>query len=276
MKFSVGFSDRPYDTFIFDAMTHQKVDTEGLEFDVVVTGTEQLNRQAFNHSFDIVKLSFNAFAFIADVYKLITSGSTMSPENGPLLVGKKKIHPNEVYDLTVAIPGKYDASSLLLNIEFAQVKEIREYHYFEIAEAVLEGEVDAGIILDEQNFTYENKGLKKIIDLGGNWEEKNRLPVPLKGIAVSRNIDDQTQKKIERVVKRSIEFAKENPDSAAEFIKKHARGLTNESMQKLIDWHVNDFTTDFGEDGKKAIQKLYEQATLRKLVPSVPDDLFVV
>jgi len=276
MKLTLGFSTCPNDTFIFDAMIHQKVDTEGLEFDVVLADVEELNRNAFTGNIDVTKLSYHAFAYIANNYKLLTSGSALGYKNGPLLISKRKIYREEVADLKVAIPGKYTTANLLFSIAFPKVKEKKEYLFSDIEEAILDGEVDAGVIIHENRFTFEKKGLKKIIDLGEDWEEKTKSPIPLGGIVIQRKFDLETQQKVNRVLKRSVEFALANPNSSYRFVKNYAQEMNDDVIWKHIDLYVNNFTVDLGEIGKKAVKILFDRAISGKIIESVQDDIFVI
>jgi len=276
MKLTLGFSTCPNDTFIFDAMIHKKVDTEGLEFDVVLADVEELNRNAFTGNIDVTKLSYHAFAYIANNYKLLTSGSALGYKNGPLLISKRKIYREEIADLKVAIPGKYTTANLLFSIAFPKVKEKKEYLFSDIEEAILDGEVDAGVIIHENRFTFEKKGLKKIIDLGEDWEEKTKSPIPLGGIVIQRKFDLETQQKVNRVLKRSVEFALANPNSSYRFVKNYAQEMNDDVIWKHIDLYVNNFTVDLGEIGKKAVKILFDRAISGKIIEPVQDDIFVI
>lgn len=275
MNLTLGFSTCPNDTFIFDAMIHQKVDTEGLSFEVILADVEELNRKALNGSIDITKLSYHAFAYVARGYKLLTAGSALGRKNGPLLISKRKIYPDEISDLIVAIPGKYTTANLLFSIAFPKVKEKKEYLFSEIEEAILDGEVDAGVIIHENRFTYQQKGLKNIADLGENWEEKTGHPIPLGGIVIRRNLDRNIQEKVNRILKRSVEFAFDNPNSSYTFVKKYAQELEDKVIKKHIDLYVNQFTVDLGDEGKDAIKKLYKEATREGIISMVQEDIFV-
>lgn len=275
MKLSLGFSTCPNDTFIFDAMVHQKINTEGLEFEMILADVEELNKNAFSGNIDISKLSYHAFAYISHAYKLLTSGSALGYKNGPLLISKQKIYPDEIKDLKIAIPGKYTTANLLFSIEFPGVNQKKEYLFSDIEDAILSGEVDAGVIIHENRFTYENKGLKKIIDLGENWEEKTNTPIPLGGIVIKRSIDSQIQKSINRVLKKSVEFAFQNPNESYSFVKKYAQELDDTVIQKHINLYVNDFTKNLGSDGKRAVQNLFEYAENKNIINPVGQDIFV-
>jgi 1,4-dihydroxy-6-naphthoate synthase len=274
-KISLGFSTCPNDTYIFDAMVHQKVDTEGLEFDVVLGDVEELNTKALNNELDVTKISYHAFSKIAHNYLLLDSGSALGFKNGPLLISKHKIYSDELKDIKIAIPGLNTTANLLFSIAFPESKNKKEYLFSDIEEAVLSNEVDAGLIIHENRFTYEKKGLKKIIDLGEYWEEKTGLPIPLGGIAVNRKLDKEIQLKINRVLKRSVEFAFENPKSAYPYIKQYAQEMDEDVMYKHIDLYVNEFSRELGVDGRKAIEILYEKAISLGVLPEMNDQIFL-
>jgi 1,4-dihydroxy-6-naphthoate synthase len=251
------------------------VDTEGLEFEPVLADVEELNRNAFAGKIDITKLSYHAFAYVAENYNLLTSGSALGYKNGPLLISKRKIYNDEVTGLKVAIPGKYTTANLLFSIVFPSVNEKKEYLFSDIEEAILDGEVDAGVIIHENRFTYEKRGLKKIIDLGEDWEEKTKNPIPLGGIVINRKFDAQLQQKVNRVMKRSVEFALANPGSGYGFVKNYAQELNDDVIQKHIGLYVNTFTLDLGEKGKNAVKTLLKRAADEDIIKHVEHDIFV-
>jgi 1,4-dihydroxy-6-naphthoate synthase len=274
-KISLGFSTCPNDTFIFDAMVHQKIDTEGLDFEVVLGDVEELNNKALNNELDVTKISYHAFSKIADNYLLLDSGSALGYKNGPLLISKHKIYPDEVNDIKIAIPGLNTTANLLLSVAFPNATNKKEYLFSDIEEAILSNEVDAGLIIHENRFTYEAKGLKKIIDLGEYWEKETGLPIPLGGIAVNRNLYKDLQLKINRVLKRSVEFAFENPKSAYPYIKQYAQEMDEDVMYKHIELYVNDFSRELGVDGRKAINVLYERAIALGVLPEMNEQIFL-
>jgi len=275
MNLTLGFSTCPNDTFIFDAMVHSRIDTEGLEFDCTMTDVEELNQLAFNGSLDITKLSYHAYALLSDSYILLNSGSALGYKNGPLLISRQKVYPDEINDLKIAIPGRNTTANLLLSIAFPKVKEKKEYLFSLIEDVVLSGEMDAGLIIHENRFTYEKKGLKKIIDLGEYWESETGMPIPLGGIAMNRKIDLEIQPKVNRVMKRSVEFALQNPDKAYPFVKQYAQAMDDSVMQSHINLYVNDFTRDLGVTGKKAIEVLYQKASEEGIFSEIRKDIFI-
>ncbi len=274
-KISLGFSTCPNDTFIFDALVHHKIDTEDLDFDVVLADVEELNTKALNNELDVTKISYHAYSKIANNYLLLDSGSALGYKNGPLLISKQKIYPDELNDVKIAIPGLNTTANLLLSIAFPEAKNKKEYLFSDIEDAILDKEVDAGLIIHENRFTYEKKGLKKIIDLGEYWEKETGLPIPLGGIAVNRKLEHDLQLKINRVLKRSVEFAFENPKSAYPYIKQYAQEMDEDVMYKHIKLYVNNFTIDLGEDGKKAIEILYDKAISLGVLPEMNTQIFL-
>ncbi|RLD80275.1 MAG: 1,4-dihydroxy-6-naphthoate synthase [Bacteroidetes bacterium] len=275
MTLNLGFSTCPNDTFIFDAMVHHRIDTEGLEFELILADVEELNKAAFKHEIDITKLSYHAYAYIADNYVLLDSGSALGNKNGPLLISKRKIYPDEINDISIAIPGKYTTANLLLNIAYPDAKNKKEYLFSDIEEAILSNEVDAGLIIHENRFTYEQKGLKKIIDLGEFWETKTNLPIPLGGIVVNRKLPLEVQQKVNRVLRKSLEYAFENPNAGLPFIKEYSQEMDEEVMYKHIELYVNEYSLDLGKKGKKAIKKLYEIAKELNVIPKMTKQIFL-
>ena len=257
MKLTLGFSPCPNDTFIFDALVHHKIDTEGLEFEVVFADVEQLNKWAFQGKLDITKLSYNAFTHCVNNYVLLDSGSALGNNCGPLLIKK----PNTILtmDSKIAIPGKYTTANMLLNIAFPKYQNKVETLFSEIENQVLEGIVDAGLIIHESRFTYKDKGLDKVMDLGEFWEIETGLPIPLGGIVMKRELPFSEQEKIERVLRKSVEYAFENPNSSADFVKCHAQEMEKEVVDAHIALYVNDYSISLGEKGRKSVKLLFEK-----------------
>jgi len=274
-KLLLGFSPCPNDTFIFDAMVHGKVDTEGLLFEYFLSDVEDLNQRAFQEELDITKLSYFAFSFVANNYQLLNSGSALGYKCGPLLISKKNIDISEINNCSIAIPGKYTTANFLFNIAFPEAINKKEYLFSEIENAILNEEVDAGVIIHENRFTYIEKGLTKLIDLGEYWEEQTKMPIPLGGIAVKRSLPDDLKQKIDRIIKRSVNFAFENPRSAYDFIKANAQEMNDEVMYKHIELYVNKFSIELGIDGKLAVSTMYEKAIEKKIINKISENIFV-
>ena len=275
MKLTLGFSTCPNDTYIFDAMVHGRIDTEGIEFELIMSDVEELNRQAFSAEIDITKISYHAYAYIADSYLLLNSGSALGFKNGPLLISKYKVYPDEINNLKIAIPGKHTTANLLLSIAYPDHKNKKEYLFSDIEDVVLSGEMDAGLIIHENRFTYQQKGLKKVVDLGEFWETKTGLAIPLGGIVVNRKLSTEIQHKVDRIMKRSVEFAFENPKASYPFVKHHAQAMADNVMQSHIELYVNEFTRELGIEGRKAVETLYHEATDLGVIPKMREDIFV-
>jgi 1,4-dihydroxy-6-naphthoate synthase len=272
---SLGFSTCPNDTFIFDAMVHHKIDTFGYHFDLLMGDVEELNQMALKSELDITKLSYHAYAYLWSQYAILNSGSALGKNNGPLLISKKKIYPDEIEHLKIAIPGVHTTANLLFSIAFPKATNKKEYLFSDIETAILDQEVDAGLIIHENRFTYLNKGLIKIVDLGEFWENSTHQTIPLGGIVVKRSLSNQTQVQINQMIRKSIEYAYANPSSATAFMKQYAQEMQEDIMKQHTDLYVNNFTFDLGQDGQKSIEMLYTKAFDLGLIPSLPQDVFV-
>ena len=275
MKISLGFSPCPNDTFIFDAMIHGKVDTEGLAFEVVVEDVEELNQRAFEGKLDMTKLSYHAYAYLINKYVLLTAGSALGNNCGPLLIAKGPMTNKELDNCQIAIPGKYTTANFLLSLAYPNAVNKIEMLFSEIEQAVLDGEVDAGLIIHENRFTYQERGLHKIEDLGEYWERTTKLPIPLGGIVVRRSFPKEVQQSINRVMERSVRYALANPTSSENFVKKYAQEMDVQVMYSHIDLYVNDFTVNLGKSGRSAVLKLFEAATRLGVIPSYTENILI-
>ncbi len=274
MKLTLAISTCPNDTFVFDALVHHKIDTEGLTFDLHLADVEELNKLAMETSVDITKLSYHAYAYVAKDYLILNSGSALGRDNGPLFVSKKKIYPDEVGDITVAIPGKHTTAAMLLQLAFPAVKPAKEYLFSDIESAILDNEVDAGILIHEGRFTYQKKGLQLIADLGKRWEDQSKQPIPLGCIAIKRSIPSDIREKFDRVLRRSVEFALNNPEESGKFVQQYAQEMDEDVMRKHIALFVNQSTVDLGEEGKKAVQVFFDAAKEINAIPELPEEIF--
>lgn len=291
MKLSLGFSPCPNDTFIFDAMIHQKVDTEGLSFDVVFDDVETLNQKAFSAELDITKLSYHAYAYLTENYVLLHSGSALGFGVGPLLIcnneeyiptnGLKGLRPLtsdfrlQTSDLFVGIPGKYTTANFLLSLAFPEAKNKIEMKFSEIESALLNHQIDMGVIIHENRFTYQEKGLKKIIDLGEFWENLTNGPIPLGGIMIKRDLPQEIKLKVNRIIRRSVEYAFDYPESGMDFISSLSQEMSKDVIKKHIELYVNKFSIDLGEVGKKAVQTFFDEAHKVGIIPETKQNLFI-
>ena len=274
-KLTLGFSPCPNDTFIFDAMIHHKIDTEGLSFESFITDVEDLNQRAFRKELDITKISFHSYIYLVSDYILLNSGSALGKNCGPLLISKNKYSTSDLANLKIAIPGKNTTANLLMMIAFPGITNKEEMLFSEIENAVLDGRADAGLVIHESRFTYEKKGLLKIIDLGEYWETLTHAPIPLGGIIAKRNLGDESLRKIDRILKRRVQFAFDHPQSGYNFVKENAQEMDDEVIRKHIDLYVTKYTIDIGNDGKNAVRKLFEKVKEIGLIQEIKKNIFV-
>jgi 1,4-dihydroxy-6-naphthoate synthase len=274
-KLTLGFSPCPNDCFIFDALIHQKIDTEGLDFEVVMEDVETLNQMAFQAKLDITKLSFHAFAHCLNNYRLLNAGSALGKGCGPLLIAKKEISVAEINASLIAIPGKYTTANFLFSLAFPEANNRVEVLFSDIEDAVLNGSVKAGLIIHENRFTYQKKGLVKLIDLGEYWETMALAPLPLGGIVIKQTLPNALQKKVDSLMRKSVEYAFANPKASKQFVKYHAQEMDESVIKQHIDLYVNNFSIDLGEEGKRAIRILFEKAKKQGIIDTFDEGFFV-
>lgn len=273
---TIGFSPCPNDTFIFDALVHGKINTGSLRFLPMLEDVESLNQRAFQNELDITKLSFHAFSNLTDSYQLLTSGAALGNGVGPLFISKKRFSDPVKEIKTVAIPGKHTTANFLFSIFYPGISNKKEMLFSDIEQAVLSGEVDAGVIIHENRFTYMDKGLLKIEDLGEAWEKTTGKPIPLGGIAIRRTLPEELKKEVNRLVRRSVEFAFSHPESSMDYIAQHAQEMSPAVRRKHIELYVNDYSVDLGTKGKEAIQTLFKHALETDNLKGHHKDLYVL
>lgn len=275
MKLTLGFSPCPNDTFLFDALVHGKVDTEGLEFEVVKGDVEALNQKAFQGELDITKLSYHAYAYVLGRYVLLDAGSALGRNCGPLLIGRKSLTDKAIAAGQIAIPGKYTTANFLLGLAYPEAKNKVELLFSDIENAVLTEQVQTGLIIHESRFTYKEKGLVKIQDLGVYWESETGLPIPLGGIVIRREMEVAVQQKVNRVLARSVRFARQHPQQTMDYVRQYAQEMDDEVMLKHIHLYVNDFTENLGKEGRSAVSELFRMARQRQIIPPHQQSLFL-
>jgi 1,4-dihydroxy-6-naphthoate synthase len=260
MKLSLGFSPCPNDTFIFDALVNKKIDAGGLEFEVVTEDVETLNQWALQGKLDITKLSFPAFFQSLDQYVLLNAGSALGKGVGPLLVSKIKIKKSKlrIRDATIALPGVNTTANLLFSLAYPQALNKTFMVFSAIEDSVSNGETDLGVIIHENRFTYQQKGLHKVMDLGEYWEEKKKMPIPLGGIAIKRKIDRKTSMLVDKLIQKSLDYAFSGYPLIADYVEQHSKAMSEPVMRQHIDLYVNNYSLDLGKEGRAAIQTLYK------------------
>jgi 1,4-dihydroxy-6-naphthoate synthase len=277
MKLSLGFSPCPNDCFMFDAIVNRRIDLEGLEFSARLADVEALNKAAFAGEADVTKLSYHAYAYCARAYVLLDAGSALGRNCGPLLISRRPVSRAEVASgtLRIAIPGTYTTANFLLGLAFPGARDKTELVFSAIEPALLNGDYDAGLIIHENRITYEAKGLKKIIDLGEFWESETSCPIPLGGIVINRTLPDDVKHLVNRVLRRSVEYAFAHREASLPFVREHAQEMSEEVMYQHIDLYVNEYSVDLGADGRRAVEVLFEKARTTGIVPVVREHLFL-
>ena len=258
MKLSLGISPCPNDTYIFDAMIHGKIDTEGLAFTTRLEDVETLNYLAIEGSLDITKVSYGVVFQLINEYRILEVGSALGKGVGPLFVSKNIGHEKEIDPsrITVALPGINTTAHLLFSLAYPEIKNKTFVPFHVIEDMVIKGEVDAGVIIHENRFTYQQKGLNKLSDLGDVWEKRTGAPIPLGGILVRRSFDPELATKINRVINRSLAFANENAYALPPFVTENAQEMSEEVMRSHINLYVNQFSLALGEEGRSSVMEL--------------------
>lgn len=271
---TLGFSPCPNDTFMFYPLVHRLVDTGGLTYRERLEDVETLNLLALQGELDVSKVSYHALGHIRDDYALLRSGSALGRGCGPLLVAAENLDPADLRGRTIAVPGRYTTALLLLRMYDPALENFIVMPFNEIMDAVLSGNVDAGLIIHESRFTYQGYGLHKLLDLGEWWEGETGLPIPLGGIVARRSLGADTIQAVERALRDGVIYARSHPEEAARYICEHAQEMSKEVCAAHIGLYVNDFSSDLGDAGLRAIKCLMERAEQAGIIPVSPASLF--
>ncbi|TWI79466.1 1,4-dihydroxy-6-naphthoate synthase [Lacibacter cauensis] len=268
MKLTLGFSPCPNDTFIFDALVNHKIDTEGLSFDVHLEDVQTLNEWALQGKLDVSKISYGVYPKLLNNYTLLRSGGALGKGVGPLLITKQEVRNTKYEDLqefvntsSIAIPGINTTAHFLFSQAFPTAKQKQFMVFHEIEDAVLCGKVDAGVIIHENRFTYQQRGLTKLIDLGEYWEQTTGFPIPLGGIVAHQRVDTAVAQKVDALIRKSVEYAFANYPLVTEYVKQHSQEMSEEVMRQHIDLYVNNYSVDLGADGLKAVEQFIRIAS---------------
>ena len=274
-KIKLGLSPCPNDTFIFDALLHQKIDTRGLKFEPVFADVEELNAMAFRAELEVSKLSYHALALLTKEYQILNSGGALGRGVGPLLIAKKALSEAEIKQARIAIPGKHTTANFLLSLAYPRATNKKELLFSEIETAVLKEEADAGLIIHENRFTYQEKGLFKLMDLGEYWEEVSGSLIPLGGIAVKRSMEPEMKTAIDQLIRESVAYAFKEPAASRDFVQKHAQEMDVKVTQQHIDLYVNQYSLALGKEGKEAVETLFKLAEEKNIIQAITKPIFV-
>lgn len=254
-ELTFGYSPCPNDTFAFHALTFGIVDAP-FRVRPVLLDIEELNRRAHTGELDLTKLSVGAFAAVGDRYRLLRSGAALGKGVGPLVVARQAQTLSEAVRGRLAIPGRETTAYRLLRLAANSLGDVVELRYDKILGAVASGEFDAGLIIHESRFTYQNHGLVKVTDLGDWWESETGLPVPLAGICARSDLDAAMVADVERAIRESVQYAFDHREASREYVRAHSQEMSDAVCDQHIALYVNEFSLDIGDDGLAAIKRL--------------------
>jgi len=256
MTLTLGFSPCPNDTFIFDALVNKKIDTEGLDFEVHLEDVETLNQWAMAGRLDASKISYGVLPLVSDKYHLLDAGGALGKGVGPLLIAKRPISAADIPHCTIAIPGQRTTAHLLFSLAYPEARNKEFMIFSSIEEAVLSGKVDCGVIIHENRFTYQQKGLVRLADLGEFWEAATGAPIPLGGILLRKDHDPALAQKVNRLIRKSLEYAFAHYPQLPDYVRQHSQEMDEQVMRQHIDLYVNNYSLSLGEDGRRAVDTL--------------------
>lgn len=279
MKLSIGFSPCPNDTFIFDALVNGKIDTGGIEFEPVLEDVQTLNQWAIQGRLDVTKISYGVLPNILSHYAMLNSGGAMGRGVGPLLIttaDNSQLSIEQLSQLPVAIPGENTTAHLLLSHALPAFQQKKFMLFHEIEDALIAGEVASGVIIHENRFTYADKGLVLLNDLGKFWEESLNSPIPLGGIAMKRTFPLDIQRQVDQLIQSSLRQAEEALPELSSYVQLHAQEMDPSVQRMHIDLYVNEFSRNAGDEGKHAVSVLMDAyQRLRGITPDAVPNIFI-
>jgi len=267
---TLGFSPCPNDTFVFDALVHGRIPTNGVRVVTRLEDVETLNLLARREALDVTKVSYGVVPYISDRYTLLRSGGALGHGCGPLLVARHPLSRTDLRAARILIPGEDTTANLLLRLWDPQLPAGEPAPYSEIMPAVARGDADAGLIIHESRFTYPEHALRKLVDLGAWWEEETGFPIPLGGIVARRALGEEVLDAVDGAIRRSVEHALAHPADSEAFVATHAREMDPEVARRHIDLYVNEFSVDVGDDGERAVVELFRRARRAGLIAEIP------
>ena len=274
MRIRIAHSPDSDDAFMFYALTAGKIDTEGLEIEHVLADIETLNREALKGTYEVSAISFHAYPYVADKYLVLPSGGSVGEGYGPIVVAKE--HLEDLKGKRVAIPGRLTTAYLVLKLYEPDFEEVL-FPFDKVLDAVAEGIVDAGLVIHEGQLSYQDRGLKKVVDLGQWWMEKTNLVLPLGGNIIRKDLGVEIIRKMERLMRRSIEYALQHREEALSFAREYARDIKEdtERINRFVSMYVNHRTLDYGEDSRRAVRLLLQMGIERNIIEAnMPEVIF--
>ncbi len=266
----VAHSPDSDDAFMFYALAKHKIDTGDLKFEHVLGDIESLNREAFNGTYEVTAVSIHAYVHLDGVYALLDSGASMGDNYGPVVVARTAIPADGMSGITVGIPGTLTSAALALHMWHPDVKTT-VMPFDAVGQAVLDGTVDAGVVIHEGQLTWQDEGLVKLVDLGQWWAGlTGGLPLPLGGNVIRRDLGEEMMRRVAGLLRTSIEYSLRHRDEALEYAMEYGRGISREEADRFIGMYVNDLTVTYGDRGRKAVGEFLERARGLGLISRVP------
>lgn len=259
---------------MFYALASGKLKTGDLQFKHVLSDIETLNQKAMAGEYEVTAISIHAYAYLADRYALLGHGASMGDQYGPLVVSAKPLDLTRLKSRRIAIPGKLTTAYLALKLLQPDIQPV-VMPFDKIQDSVVNGEIDAGLIIHEGQVTYADMGLHKVVDLGQWWHQETGLPLPLGGNAIRRDLPSDVARRVSRLLKQSIEYALEHRDEAIPYAMQFAREMTVQQADRFVTMYVNDWTLDYGERGREAVRLLLQRGFEKKIIPHLPPVDFV-
>ena len=279
MRLTVAHSPDSDDAFMFFGLASGAVHVEGIDVDQVLADIETLNRAAFEGRYEVTAVSFHAYAHLMDRYALLPHGASMGDKYGPILVSRRGAgigqEPGALKGVKVGVPGRLTSAFLTLQL-FDPSFEFEVIPFDQIQQAVLDGKVDAGLLIHEGQLTYASEGLEKIVDLGEWWFDRTGgLPLPLGGNVIRRDLGAETMRVVSKMLHDSIAYALSHRSDAVEYAQQFGRGLDRRSTDQFVGMYVNQLTLDYGARGRAGLERFFGEAFEKKLIPAKVDVEFV-
>ncbi len=266
MKITVAHSPDSDDAFMFYGLASGAVHVEGIDVEQVLSDIQTLNQAAFEGRYEVTAVSFHAYAHLLDKYALLPHGASMGDKYGPILVAKKPI-VGSLKDVTIGIPGKLTSAFLTMQM-YEPVFKYEVMPFDEIQQAVVDGRIEAGLLIHEGQLTYQSDGLKKVVDLGEWWFERTGgLPLPLGGNVIRRDLGVDVMRTVSKMLHDSIAYALDHREAAVDYAQQFGRGLKRPDIDKFVGMYVNQLTLDYGERGRAGLARFFAEAFEKHLIP---------
>jgi len=273
---TLAYSPCPNDTYIFAALANGLLDGAPA-VRTVLEDVENLNTSALKADYELTKVSYGAIPALTEHYRILRAGGGLGRGCGPLVIARPGTGKTleDLADKLIAIPGERTTAFMLLRLAMKERPHIIQMRFDKIVEAVANGTVDAGLIIHESRFTYQEAGLVEICDLGDWWESETGKPIPLGAILARKDLSDGQAREMNDHIRASLQFARDNPDKVINYVREHAVEMQDDVMRKHIDLYVNEFTDDIGDEGIAAVRELFKRAQEAQILPETAEPQFV-